>query len=89
MEKNGKPQFPPGANPKKYFQKTIDKSLLVCYNKDTEREVIQMEKIYQLVKCWYDRDVLYDHEWQEFCELMLQILMEDNKEVLKRLKENA
>lgn len=45
-----------------------------------------MEKVYQLVKCWYDRELICNQEWQEFCELMLQALMEDNQDVLKRLK---
>ena len=45
-----------------------------------------MEKVYQLVKCWYDREVIDDQEWKEFCELMLEDLMENNQDVLKRLK---
>ena len=45
-----------------------------------------MERVYALVKCWYDRDVIDDQEWKEFCELMLRALMEDNQDVLKRLK---
>jgi len=52
----------------------------------SESEVIQMERVYDLVKCWYDRDAIDDQEWQEFCTAMLEALMEDNKEVLKRLK---
>ena len=52
----------------------------------TEREVIQMERVYFLVKCWYERDAIDDQEWQEFCTAMLEALMADNKEVLKRLK---
>lgn len=45
-----------------------------------------MERVYFLVKCWYDRDAIDDQEWQEFCTAMLEALMEDNQEVLKRLK---
>lgn len=45
-----------------------------------------MEKVYQLVKCWYDRDVIDDQKWKEFCELMLEVLMENNQDVLERLK---
>lgn len=45
-----------------------------------------MERVYALVKCWYERDAIDDQEWQEFCTEMLEALMEDNKDVLKRLK---
>ena len=38
-----------------------------------------MERVYALVKCWYERDAIDDQEWQEFCELMLRALMEDNQ----------
>jgi hypothetical protein len=51
-----------------------------------EREVIQMERVYALVKCWYERDAIDDQEWQEFCTAMLEVLMEENQDVLKRLK---
>lgn len=45
-----------------------------------------MERVYQLVKCWYNRYAIDDQEWQEFCTIMLEALMEDNQDVLKRLK---
>ena len=45
-----------------------------------------MERIYYLVKCWYDRKVIDDQEWKEFCELMLEHLMETNNQVLINLK---
>lgn len=45
-----------------------------------------MEKTYWLVKCWYDRSVIDEQEWQEFCTTMLEALMEENEDVLKRLK---
>jgi hypothetical protein len=45
-----------------------------------------MEGIYALVKCWYDDGMIGSTEWQEFCTEMLEALMADNKEVLKRLK---
>ena len=45
-----------------------------------------MERVYVLVKCWYERDAIDDQEWQEFCTAMLEALMEDNQDVLKRLK---
>lgn len=32
MIKNGRPHLPPGANSQKNFQKTLDKSLQICYN---------------------------------------------------------
>ena len=35
-----------------------------------------MQRVYDLVKCWYDREVIDDQEWKEFCELMLAELME-------------
>lgn len=45
-----------------------------------------MERIYNLVKCWYDRNGIDDQEWQEFCTAMLEYLMEVNKKVLMNLK---
>ena len=45
-----------------------------------------MERVYALVKCWYDRDAIDIQEWQEFCTAMLGALMDDNQFVLKRLK---
>lgn len=45
-----------------------------------------MQRVYDLVKCWYDRDAIDSQEWQEFCTAMLEALMEDNRDVLKRLK---
>lgn len=35
-----------------------------------------MKKIYDLVKCWYDREVIDIDEWQEFCTAMLEAIME-------------
>lgn len=52
----------------------------------TESEGNKMERVYALVKCWYDRGVIDEQEWQEFCTTMLEALMEENQEVLKRLK---
>lgn len=46
-----------------------------------------MERVYALVKCWYERYTIDDQEWQEFCTAMLEALMEKNQDVLKRLKE--
>ena len=43
-----------------------------------------MDNIYYLVKCWYDREAIDD---EEFCRLMLEYLMEQNTDILKRLKE--
>ena len=45
-----------------------------------------MERVYDLVKCWYDRNAIDDQEWQEFCTAMLEKLMEDNQNVLTILK---
>ena len=45
-----------------------------------------MEIVYKLVKCWYERGAIDDQEWQEFCTAMLEGLMEQNQDVLKRLK---
>ena len=45
-----------------------------------------MEKIYYLVKCWYDREAIDDQEWKEFCEVVLEYLMETNNQVLINLK---
>lgn len=38
-----------------------------------------MEKIYNLVKCWYDREVIDNQEWQEFCVAILEMIMKENK----------
>ena len=45
-----------------------------------------MDKVYYLVKCWYDREVIDDQEWQEFCTAVLEHLMETNNQVLINLK---
>lgn len=45
-----------------------------------------MQRVYDLVKCWYDRNIIDDQEWQEFCTAMLEAFMENNKDVLRRLK---
>lgn len=45
-----------------------------------------MEKIYDMVKTWYE-DGCIDHEnWRDFCVACLEMLMEENQDVLKRLK---
>lgn len=45
-----------------------------------------MERIYNLIKSWYDDSYIDDAQWQEFCTAMLEALMEENQDVLKRLK---
>lgn len=45
-----------------------------------------MERVYDLVRCWYERNAIDDQEWQEFCTAMLEALMDNNQDVLKRLK---
>ena len=45
-----------------------------------------MERVYNLVKCWYENGTIDDQDWKEFCEVCLEHLMEDNKKVLDRLK---
>ena len=45
-----------------------------------------MERIYDMVKSWYDDGMIGSTEWQEFCATMLETLMEENQDVLKRLK---
>ena len=45
-----------------------------------------MERIYNMVKSWYDDGMIGSTEWQEFCTTILEALMEKNQEVLKRLK---
>ena len=45
-----------------------------------------MERVYDLIKGWRDDDYIDDAQWQKFCTAMLEALMEDNQDVLKRLK---
>lgn len=45
-----------------------------------------MDRIYIIVKSWYDQGLIDDQEWQNFCTAMLETLMEDNQDVLQRLK---
>lgn len=45
-----------------------------------------MERIYELVRSWYDDNYIDTAQWQEFCTTVLEALMEENEEVLKRLK---
>ena len=44
-----------------------------------------MERIYNLVKCWYDSGMIDDQDWKEFCEVCLEHLMEENKKVLEEI----
>ena len=45
-----------------------------------------MERIYNLVKSWYDDNYIDEAQWQEFCTATLETFMEENEKVLKRLK---
>lgn len=45
-----------------------------------------MKKIYDMVKSWYDKGYIDEARWQAFCTAILEALMEDNKNILKRLK---
>ena len=45
-----------------------------------------MERIYDMVKSWYDDGMIGPTEWQEFCTATLETLMDKNQDVLKRLK---
>lgn len=45
-----------------------------------------MEKIYDMVKSWYDDGMIGSTEWQEFCTIILETIMIENADVLKRLK---
>lgn len=45
-----------------------------------------MERVYDLIKSWYDDGYIDDAQWKNFCTAMLEALMEDNQDVLKRLK---
>ena len=45
-----------------------------------------MERIYDMVKSWYDDDYIDNAQWQEFCTATLEMLMDKNQDVLKRLK---
>ena len=45
-----------------------------------------MTRIYDLIRSWYDDNYIDDAQWQEFCATMLETLMEENQDVLKRLK---
>lgn len=46
-----------------------------------------MQRIYDLVKSWYDDNYIDNAQWQDFCTTVLEALMEDNQDVLKRLKD--
>ena len=43
-----------------------------------------MKRVYWLVKCWYDRDAIDEQEWQEFCTIMLETLMEITLDILEK-----
>lgn len=45
-----------------------------------------MERIYDMVKSWYDDGMIDTTEWQKFCTATLEVLMDKNQDVLKRLK---
>jgi hypothetical protein len=79
----------PGRKPgQKYFQKPLDKSLLVCYNKYTEREVITMNNEFMMKFAEFQSGRITAKEWDTYCLTCLLELMEKNQDVLKRLKEN-
>ena len=42
---------------------------------------------YELYKLLYEQNYISDQAWQEFCTQCLEELMEENKDVLIRLKE--
>ena len=45
-----------------------------------------MKRIYGLVRIWYENGMIDDQDWKEFCEIFIENLMEENKNVLDRLK---
>jgi Fe-S cluster biosynthesis and repair protein YggX len=54
----------------------------------TEREGKKMKiQRYELYKLLYEQNYISKEAWQEFCTQCLEELMEENKEVLIRLKE--
>ena len=44
---------------------------------------------YDLVYSWFKDRVISTNEWNEFCQACFEELMENNKNILKNLKENA
>ena len=58
----------------------------MCYNKDTEREIIKMERYSEML--WaFKTNQITEKQWNEYCLKCLATLMKDNKAVLERLKE--
>lgn len=45
-----------------------------------------MERLYNVVKSWYDDGIITTENWQEFCVICLEELMTKNEKVLDRLK---
>ena len=45
-----------------------------------------MEQIYNLVEQWYRKGVIGEKEWLDFCETVLIELLEQNSDLLKKLK---
>jgi hypothetical protein len=75
-----------GTGAKIFFEKTLDKSHHICYNIYSEREVITMEQIYNLVEEWSRKGLIGEEEWLDFCETIVIELLEQNSDLLKRLK---
>ena len=46
-------------------------------------------KNYELVRSWFREGTISTNDWNEFCQAGLEELMENNKNILKNLKENA
>lgn len=45
-----------------------------------------MERLYNIVKSWYDDGIITTENWQEFCVICLEEIMKENEKVLDRLK---
>lgn len=45
-----------------------------------------MERLYNVVKSWYDDGIITTENWQEFCVICLEEIMKKNEKVLDRLK---
>ena len=79
---------------KKFFARTkkvLDNSGPLCYTiiRKNEREELKMttEQVYNKKYEQFCKGEISSEEWYEFCAFVLELLMEENADVLKNLKE--
>lgn len=79
---------------KKFFARTkkvLDNSPGLCYTvfrkNEREERTMTTEQVYNKKYEQFCKGEISSEEWHEFCAFVLELLMEENADVLKNLKE--